>query len=204
MRVGPKYKIARRLGERVFSKTQTTKFTISGTGPKGREGGRRPRAASEYGTQLLEKQKARYTYGVSEKQFRNYVLGARRDAGNPAENLFAALERRLDNVVFRLGLVNSRYFARQVVSHGHILVNGRRVTVPSRVVKTGDVIGIRVGSRENAIFRDLAEKLKEYVAPSWLRFDPEKKEGTVIADPLLKEGESNISYRTIIEFYSRV
>lgn len=204
MKIGPKYKIARRLGERVFPKTQTTKFSTAGAGRKkplkNARGG-----VTEYGLQLIEKQKARYTYCVTEKQFRQYAdeaKGAKSDT--PAVHLYRRLETRLDNVVFRLGLVSSRLFARQAVAHGHILVNGRRVTIPSYRVKTGEVISIRSQSRQNGIFTNLAEKQKNLQVPNWIDYQPEKVEGTVRGLPILGEGETNINFGTILEFYSRV
>lgn len=204
MRVGPKYKIARRLGDRIFPKTQGTKFTVSGTEKKqrGKKGGRRN--VSEYGTQLIEKQKAKYTYGVSEKQFSNYVKATRGGKEAPAAGLYRALETRLDNVVFRMGLVNSRAFARQAVSHGHIMVNGRKVTIPSCTLREGDVVSIRPGSKDNGIFRELAEKMKERQAPNWLSVDPLKVEGTLKGLPSYKDKEPNLKFESILEFYSRV
>lgn len=204
MKIGPKYKIARRLGERVFSKTQSSKFTISGTEKKTKSK-RGNRAMSEYGKQLLEKQKARYAYGITEKQFANYVSKSRNKKGvNPAQTLYELLEKRLDNVVYRLGLTNSRSFARQAVSHGHITVNGRKVTIPSYSVKAGETIGIRPGSRDNGIFREAKEKLKDYHQPTWLLFDNDALVGEVKADPSRSEGEMNLNMSSIIEFYSRV
>src|SRR3989344_2177631 len=131
MRIGPKFKIARRLGSRVFSKTQTTKFSISGSERKtGKQGGRRPKALSEYGQQLIEKQKARYTYGLKEHQFANYVKNIKAKKGSTSvAELYRALESRLDNVVFRLGIAPTRSFARQMITHGHITLNGRRVNI---------------------------------------------------------------------------
>jgi small subunit ribosomal protein S4 len=204
MRVGPKYKIARRLGDRIFPKTQGTKFTVSGTEKKqhGKKGGRR--GGSEFGLQLIEKQKAKYTYGVSEKQFGNYVKATRTGKLSPSAGLYQALERRLDNVVFRIGLVHSRAFARQAVSHGHILVNGRRLTIPSYSVRENDVIGIRPGSKDNGIFRELAEKLKDRRAPNWLEVDPLKFTATVKGLPSYKDKEPNLNFESILEFYNRV
>lgn len=204
MRVGPKYKIARRLGDRIFPKTQGTKFTVSGTERKIRSK-KGKRSMSEYGLQLIEKQKAKYTYGTSEKQFSNYVKKTRTLKNDlPAANLYRALESRLDNVVFRMGLVNSRAFARQAVSHGHIMVNGRKATIPSREIYVGDVIGIRPGSKDNGIFRDLAEKTKNHTAPNWLLVDPLKYEATVKGLPSYKDKEPNLNFESILEFYSRV
>ncbi|HEY4476457.1 MAG TPA: 30S ribosomal protein S4 [Candidatus Paceibacterota bacterium] len=207
MKTGPKFKICRRLGERIFPKCQTTKFTISSGGlakPGKAGGGRRSRSASDYGSQLREKQKARYTYGVNERQFRNYVERSRKlKTGNPLLNLGQLVESRLDNVVYRLGLVSSRAFARQVVGHGHILVNGRRVTIPSYAVSVGDVISIRSQSRDNGVFREVAERLKEVEPPSWLLYTADR-EAKVVAEPMLEEAESNLNLSAIIDFYSRV
>lgn len=199
MKIGPKYKIARRLGERVFPKTQTTKFVISGTGK-----GKRPKALSDYGRQLLEKQKAKYTYGVSEKQFVGYVNKARRAHSNPAEALRQLLEKRLDNTAFRLGFFRSRAFARQAVAHGHLVVNDRKVTIPSFQVSVGEKISIRPGSRDKGLVRDLSTRLADYNAPNWLKLDVEKFTGEVMAEPLTAETDMNINWGTILEFYSRV
>lgn len=203
MKTGPKFKIARRLGERIFPKTQTAKFTLSGTEKKKRSK-RGKNTVSEYGQQLLEKQKAKYTYGLSEKQFSNYVKKAKSVKTDSTDAMFKVLETRLDNVIFRLGLTVSRAFARQVVSHGHILVNGRKVTIPSYQVKVGDKIEIRPQSKDNGAFRSMAERLKSYTAPNWLVYDELKNEGAIKALPVLGTGESNLNFASIFEFYSRV
>lgn len=205
MKIGPKYKICRRLGDRVFSKCQTTKFTISGTMPKS-NGKRRRGKVSEYGQQLIEKQKIRYTYGVSEKQFSNYVNKSKtkKNEAGPAGSLFLALESRLDNAVFRTGVVNSRAFARQIVSHGHVLVNGKKVTIPSYQVRAGEVISIKENRKSSKIYQDIEERLKDQTPPAWIVFDPKKLEAEVKGVPTFKEGESGLGFRTVIEFYSRV
>ena len=205
MKIGPQYKIARRLGERVFPKTQTTKFTVSGTEKKQSKGKHGRKNMTAYGQQLLEKQKARYTYRVSEKQFGNYVKKAHTAKhSSPVANLFKALETRLDNVVFRLGFVGSRSFARQACSHGHIMVNGRRVTIPSCTLRVGDKISIRPQSKDNGAFRNLAEKRQNYTLPTWLSYDETSGEGEIKAEPVMGVGESNLNFNSIIEFYSRV
>lgn len=203
MITGPKYKICRRVGDKVFGKCQTTKFTVSGS-TKVTKG--RPKALSEYGSQLMEKQKAKYTYGVSERQFANYVGKARAvHGGSPVDQLFKLLETRLDNVVYQMGIVPSRTFARQVVSHGHILVNGKRVTIPSYQVRPGDVLIVRPQSAGNGIFRNLIERAKDHVMPAWVTFDPTAKQGTVKAlPPLRRDSETTLNFNSIIEFYSRV
>ena len=198
MKIGPKYKICRRLGEGVFPQCGTTKFSISGSSQRGPKTGRRRRGPSEYGRQLLEKQKARYTYGISENQFSNYVKKHHQPA-----TLFSALESRLDNVVFRSGLALSRLAARQTVNHGHIMVNGRRLSIPSYLVKVGDKITIRSQSLGKGIFQDLDERLKDYTVPGWIE-NSSKGEYSILAQPLTGEAELNLDFPSIIDFYSRV
>jgi small subunit ribosomal protein S4 len=196
----PKFKICRRLGPGVYDKCQTGKFTVSGKvmGP----GAKRPKALSEYGTQLVEKQKIRFSYGISEKQLSNYVKKATllKGAGT-AEKFYEGLESRLDNAVYRMGLANSRRAARQMVSHGHFTVDGHRVTIPSYEIKPGDVVKIREGSKAKKIFENLAEKVKDYTAPAWLTFDVPKMEGKILAKP--KNVESFLDLNAVLEFYSR-
>ena len=199
-----KYKMCRRLGVGVFEKCQTQKFLLS----EGRRGGSRggpgkkPKALSEYGTQLIEKQKIRYSYGINERQLRNYIdAGTKSHASQATQHIFEMLEQRLDNVVYRLGLASTRTLARQMVSHGHITMNGRKMRVPSAQVKVGNVIGIREGSRKSPLFQDLEKKLKTYSTPAWLTFDAGKGEGKVTGKPKNIEGFININ--TVLEFYSR-
>jgi len=197
----PKFKICRRLGPGVYDKCQTTKFSTS-SGKFSAVGARRPKALSEYGTQLLEKQKIRFSYGISERQLSNYVTKASHVKGSKtAEKLYETLESRLDNVVYRMGLSNSRRGSRQMVSHGHFIVNNSKVTVPSYEVKIGDVIKVREGSKSKKIFDNLAEKNKEYKMPAWLSFDFVKMEGKVLAKP--KNTETFLDLNTVLEFYSR-
>ena len=197
------FKVARRLGAPIFPKCDHPKFSLApkihGTGK-----GRRPQR-SEYGTQLLEKQKARFSYGLSEKQFSNYVKDAMAKVGvKPTEDLYISLETRLDNVVYRLGLTKTRRFARQMVSHGHIMVNGKKVTIPSFRVKKGDEISIREQSTGKRPFEDLASKLKDHKFPAWLSFDEGKKSGSVLGAPVLDENLGIVfDLVSVIEFYSR-
>lgn len=202
LRIGPKYKIARRLDDKIFSKTQTTKFAISGSDNKKIT---RKKTVSEYGRQLLEKQKAKYTYGVNERQFANYIKLVRsmKDKNTSAE-MFKLLESRLDNIVFRLGLANSRLLARQMVSHGHILVNNRRITVPSAQIRIGDIVSVRSQSRQKGMFLSLEERLKTYTSPNWVVFDEKNMTGEVKGSPEYGENESNLNFASILEFYSRV
>jgi len=185
----------------VFEKCQTPKFVVADSNKKGGKG-KRGKAATNYAIQLLEKQKVRFSYGVSEKQFYNYVKKAiDTKKGSPTDKLSESLERRLDNVVYRLGLANSRALARQMVAHGHLVVKGKRVTVPSYNVSVGDVISIREGSRSKALFQNLETRLKNYTSPNWLSFDIAKGEAVVKALP--NQPESYLDYNAVIEFYSR-
>jgi len=205
MKIGPKYKLARRLGAPIFEKTQTQKFTLSEQKKeKNRRRGRRRGPLSQYGRQLLEKQKARFTYGITEKQFSNYVRDALNEAGKkPTESLFERLERRLDNVVFRAGFAPTRRAARQFSSHGHFLVNGRKSTIPSQRLRVGDVISIREGSKSKGLFDVLADRIKEAPAVEWLAIDLKKKEIKVQGLPVLKTEELLFDLDEIIEFYNR-
>ncbi|MCA9353332.1 30S ribosomal protein S4 [Candidatus Nomurabacteria bacterium] len=194
-----KYKICKRLGNAVYDKCQTQKFALS---ESRRSVGTRKKPAklSIYGQQLKEKQKIRFTYGITEKQFGNYVKKATASK-TPHEKLSLELESRLDNVVYRMGLANSRRFARQMVSHGHISVNGRKVTIPSFSVKSGDVISIKEGSKAKPIFNTLDKKLKDYMSPSWLNFDAAKGEGKVVSSPTTVDDV--FDWNAVFEFYSR-
>jgi len=197
----PKFKICRRLGPGVYDKCQTAKFSIS-TGKTALVGGRRPKALTEYGAQLVEKQKIRFSYGISERQLSNYVKKATLSKGvGTAEKLYEGLESRLDNVIYRMGLGSSRRATRQMVSHGHFIVNDKRVTIPSYELKSGDIIKTREGSKTKKIFSNMAEKLKEYNPPSWLNFDLASMEGKVLDKP--KNVETFLDLNAVLEFYSR-
>lgn len=153
---------------------------------------------SEYGMRLAEKQKLRSTYGLRERQFRSYF----RDA-HSAQEVFERLETRLDSVVWRMGLTLTRGAARQMVGHGHILVNGKRVNIPSFRVRSKDILGIRPQSTPKHIFTNIDERLKKYEGPSWVRFDQAKHEGTLVGTPSLEEAGADINLQTVMEFYSR-
>lgn len=204
MKLGPKYKIARRLGPAVFEKTQTQKFAVSeARHAGGKKGDKRPKALSDFGMQLIEKQRVRFSYGITEKQLSNYVAKALASKGaNPSEKLFAMLETRLDNVVYRTGIAHTRRLARQMVSHGHFLVNGKRTTVPSFTVREGDVVTPREGSRKSVLFANLVKKLENYSVPKWIKFDAEKVEAKIEGSPVLETG-SAINLNAVFEYYSR-
>lgn len=201
MKIGPKYKIARRLGPSLFEKTQSQKFALRASSKK--EAGRK-RPGSPFGIQLMEKQKARLTYGVGEKQFKKYVEEVLTVKGaNINESLIQKLERRLDNVIYRLGFAKTRQAARQFVSHGHIDVNGKRITIPSYTVSVGEVISIRERSKGNAIFKDISENLKNQKVPSWLALNVEKKEAKVQGLPKIPSNEIAFDVSAIFQYYSR-
>jgi small subunit ribosomal protein S4 len=196
----PKFKICRRLGPGVYDKCQTGKFSAAPL--RGGFGGKRPKALSEYGIQFIEKQKVRFSYGVTEHQLSNYVKKATQTKGaGTVEKFYEGLELRLDNVIYRMGLAPSRRAARQMVSHGHFIVNKHKVTIPSYELKPGDVIKVREGSKVKKVFQGLAEKLKDYTIPSWISFDLGKMEGNVIARP--KNIETFLNLNAVLEFYSR-
>ena len=200
MIIGPRYKIARRLGAPVFEKTQTQKYAIR-AGAKRTTG--KPRAKSDYGLGMLEKQKARMSYGVPGRQFTNYVKKAMAEKGNSAELLVRSLESRLDNVALRSGYALTRQAARQMVSHGHLTVNGTIVTVPSYTVSVGDVISIREGSKKKALFTSLDDRFKAAKIPAWLKLNFDKKEITVDGIPSANQSELLFNVGAVLEFYSR-
>jgi len=197
----PRYKTARRLGPNVFDKTQGQKFA---TREAQRKIEKRGRPKSEFGLQMLEKQKAKVTYGVSERMFAKYVNSILEKAGaNSPEKLISILESRLDNVVYRLGLAPTRQSARQMVSHGHIIVNNIKVTIPSYSLHLSDKITIRESSGKKGIFSGLDEKLKTHNWPSWLAFDTIKKECKVQGEPKLSPIEVSFDPAAVLNFYSR-
>ncbi|MFA7315868.1 MAG: 30S ribosomal protein S4 [Candidatus Paceibacterota bacterium] len=202
MKTVQKYKLCRRLGPGVFEKCQTPKFVASEARHAKSKKDKRPKTLSGFALQFNEKQKIRFMYGISEKQFGNYVNEAVAHKGTPAtEYLFELLETRLDNVTYRLGLASTRRLSRQLVSHGHITVNGKKVTVASHRVRVGDIIAVRLGSQKSPLFTDMDTKLKDYTTPNWLSFDIGKLSGNVAGKP--KNTEGYLDLNTVLEFYSR-
>ncbi len=200
MKTGPKYKIARRLGPSVFDKTQTAKFAMKAAGKE--KGPKKRMTGSDFGLRLLEKQKARTTYGMGEKQFKNMVEKVLAQKGaNITEVFVQELETRLDNAIYRLGFAKTRQAARQIVSHGHVNVNGKRLTIPSYKVSVGDVISIRENSQKKGQFQDLAERMKEQKIPSWLALDASKKEAKVQGLPKIPANEISFDISQIFQFY---
>lgn len=201
MKTGPKYKIARRLGAPIFEKTQSPKYALS-LARKEKSGKGFGRPKSEFGTQLLEKQKARFSYGLTEKQFRIYVDKALKSAA-PVQKLFSLLETRLDNVLYRAGFAKTRAQARQAASHGHVLVNGRRVTIPSIALKMGDKVGLRPESANSALFADMSERMKAMGVPIWLKINPDDRTVEVAGEPAYQPGEQVFDLGVVVEFYNR-
>ena len=166
-------------------------------------GGQRRTKKSEYASQLTEKQKVKFVYGIQEKQFRNYYDKATRADGNTGEVLMTYVERRLDNVVYRLGFANSRRQARQLVNHAHFTVNGNRVNIPSYLVKPGDVVAVCEKSVSNNFFKALKEADAFVAAPKWLDRDKNTLTGKVVAMPTMADIDFEIAVHLIVELYSR-
>ncbi len=200
--VKSKYKIAKRLGAGVFEQTQTNKFALSEARTAATKKKPRGRGGSDYGRQLLEKQRVRYTYGLNERQLSNYAEKAMKEA-DPSTALHRSLEQRADSVVYRAGLAGTRRMARQIVSHGHILVNGKRTTTPSHHLKKGDVITIREGSRTSPLFAGLADVENRKAVPAWLATDISLLKVEVAGEPAYTTLETGLDYATVFEFYSR-
>lgn len=172
--------------------------------PPGIHGKSKRRGLSEFGTQLLEKQKLKLSYGLRERQFKNYIFSAiKQKAVNTSDAVLYFLESRLDNLVFRAGFASTRSGARQIVNHGHILVNGKRVTIPSFRVKIGDEVSIREGSRQKGIFKDLPSVLKKHEAQPWISVDAQKAVCKVLGLPDNDNLKSMYNINAIVEFYSR-
>ncbi len=200
-----KCKLCRREGNKLFLKGEKCYMEKCPFNkrplPPGQHGAGRKKV-SEYGLQLREKQKTKRIYGVQEKQFRHYYEVADRMKGITGENMLSLLERRLDNVVFRMGVGVSRTQARQLVNHAHFTVNGKTVTVPSYSVKAGDVIAVKETRKDNKFFEQI-KGMKVGNMPKWLEFDPEKLEGKVLALPTREDVDSQIAEHMIVELYSK-
>ncbi|MDO4442875.1 MAG: 30S ribosomal protein S4 [Slackia sp.] len=164
---------------------------------------KRRRKESEYGMQLREKQKAKFIYGVLEKQFRSYFMKAKRQQGITGENLMRILESRLDNVVFRLGFARTRKEARQTVTHGHILVNGKRVDIPSFRVRPGDLVSVAPKAKEMLVIKSALVSNERMQVPAWLEVDIEKLQGSVLSLPNRDQIDLDINEQLIVELYSK-
>lgn len=202
MKIGPKYKIARRLKAPIFEKTQTQKFSLREERKDKRRRFSKPK--SDFGIQLNEKQKARMFYCVTEKQFAKYVKQAlAKKTHSPTVNLLKYLEHRLDNVVWRAGILPTHLSARQAVSHGHFLVNNKKVYAPSFAVKSGDKISIREGSRSSKLFSIVADKKAETGMTPWLTWDENKKEINVKEGSFTEKADLLFDLGQVIEYYQR-
>ena len=197
---GPRTKIARKFSDPIFGSDKS--FEKKNYPPGMHGNNKRRRKASEYGIQLKEKQKAKYTYGVLEKQFRNMFEKASRSKGVTGEVLLQLLESRLDNVVYRLGLSNTRAGARQLVTHRHITVDGEIVNIPSYTLKPGDTVGVRERSKSLEVITD-ALSTARYGSSSWLEFDEASTTGKFLNRPEREEIPENIKEQLIVELYSK-
>jgi small subunit ribosomal protein S4 len=204
-----KCKQCRRLGEKLFLKGERCYSPkcamVKRNYPPGFHGQKGKRRQSDYGMQLAEKQKAKKQYNLLEKQFKLTFLKAKRKSGDASENLLKSLELRLDNAVYRLGFASSRIQARQLVSHGHLQVNGRKVDIPSFEVKEGDIIKIRERSKKYKFFKELSEKLSRQKdnVPSWLNLDIAEMAGKVLHEPKTGDIKANVNAQIIVEYYSK-
>ncbi|MGE5328551.1 MAG: 30S ribosomal protein S4 [Deltaproteobacteria bacterium] len=203
---GPSCKLCRREGEKLFLKGErcyTEKCGVTKRQYAPGQHGQAKKKLSEYGVQLREKQKAKKFYGVLESQFRKYFEMASTTKGITGENLLKLLETRLDNIVYRLGFARSRTEARQLVTHGHFDVNGKKVNIPSYLVRAQDVISVREGSKENEIFKEILEVTGSKVVPKWLETNQEKLKGTVLTAPTREDIDLQVEEHLIVELYSK-
>jgi len=202
LQVKSQYKIAKRLGASVFEKTQSQKFALSDARAKKNKKGRR--GGSDYGRQLIEKQKVRFTFGVSESQLSKYVRQAV-GAVVPSIELNKQLEMRADSTMYHAGFASTRRAARQMVNHGHIMINGRRITTPSQQLKVGDKITVRESSRKSPLFASLTDENAESrrAVPAWLSVDINLLKAEVVGEPTYTQQESALDFPTVFEFYSR-
>lgn len=202
-----KCKQCRRAGEKLFLKGErcySPKCAIVKRNyPPGFHGPKGKRRSSDYGLQLAEKQKAKKTYNILEKQFRLTFDRAQKQSGDAGQNFLKLLEMRLDNTVYRLGIASSRIGARQLVSHGHITVNKRKAGIPSMTLKIGDVIAIKKSSLDKRYFKDIKERLKKAQLPSWLNWQSDEFQAKVLHEPQEKDLNANINMQMIIEYYSK-
>lgn len=204
--LSPKCKQCRREGKKLFLKGErcyTVKCSVARRAyAPGQHGQDRRMRVSEYCMQLREKQKVKRIYGILEKQFRKYYEEAARMKGDTGNLLISLLEKRLDNVIYRTGLGSSRNQARQLVNHGHFLVNGKKVDIPSFIVKEGDVISVK---KEAApYFKNIRENLKGAQVPSWINFDEKKLQAKVNSLPNEKEAELDVNIHQVVEYYSKI
>lgn len=203
---GPSCKLCRREGKKLYLKGDrclTDKCAVSRRGTAPGQHGAQSKKLKEYGMQLREKQTAKRYYGVQEGQFRTYFKEADRVDGITGENLLRLLERRLDNVVYRMGYGASRKEARQAVLHAHFTLNGKKVNIPSLLVKPGDVIALKDDDKKSVRAKELSEELQGKQAPKWLEVDKEKVEAKVVAMPERSDVDFDFNEQLIVELYSK-
>ena len=203
---GPVCRLCRREGTKLFLKGErcmTGKCAIDRRSTAPGQHGAANKKVREYGMQLREKQKTRRYYGVLERQFANYFEEADRQTGMTGENLLVLLERRLDNVVYRMGMAESRKEARQLVLHAHFTLNGKKVTIPSISVKVGDVIAVKESSRDSAKIKELMEKMASKLTPKWLEVNKENATAKVVALPAREDIDFDFNEQLIVELYSK-
>ena len=205
---GPACRLCRRFGDKLMLKGERCSTPKCPLEKRSTPPGRRPLARwrsriSERGLQLREKQKLRFSYGILERQFRRFFVEAKKCPGTTGENLLILLERRLDNVVYRLGFADSRAQARQIVRHGHIVVNGRKTDIPSFLVKSGDVVKWREASTKTEYYKRVAEEIEDKFIPDWLSLDKESMTGRVLNLPGKDDIELGFNEKAIVEYYSR-
>ena len=203
---GPVCRLCRREGTKLFLKGErcmTGKCAIDRRSTAPGQHGAANKKVREYGMQLREKQKTRRYYGVLERQFANHFEEADRQTGMTGENLLVLLERRLDNVVYRMGMAESRKEARQLVLHAHFTLNGKKVTIPSISVKVGDVIAVKESSRDSAKIKELMEKMASKLTPKWLEVNKENATAKVVALPAREDIDFDFNEQLIVELYSK-
>ncbi len=199
----PRGKLVRKFGENIFGNPKYDRLLNRKPYTPGQHGPNRRRRMSKYGEQLKEKQKVKFMYGILEKQFRNYFSKAEGMKGETGTNLLQLLECRLDNVVYRLGFASTRTQARQMVSHAHFLVNGKKTNISSFQVKPGDNIQVRDRSKKIDIILDSLKRIKGDIALPWLELDKAKMKGTFLAVPEREDMELTVNEQFIVELYSK-
>ncbi len=200
---GPKARLCRREGINLFGSDKYQKIMAKRPGIPGLHGGKRLGKMTEYAKQLREKQKAKRMFGLSEKQFRRTFDKASAMKGIAGENMLQLLERRLDNVLYRAGFAATRMQARQFASHGLFMMNGRRIDIPSVQLRVGDVIEIRLKSKNSPVFKKNLEELSSVEAPTWMKVDVKKLQIEITGIPAVQHFEQAIESQMIVEFYSR-
>ncbi len=201
--IGPKNKIARRFGINLGLKTNPTKVARRLSQRPGVHGAKRQRKSlSSFGKQLVEKQKAKFVYGLREKQLRKYVEEATRSEGDSGIRLQRLLEMRMDNFVHRLGIAITRAQARQMVGHGMFFLNGKKMTIPSHIVRVGDELTLKPNKSKKKIFDGMEERLSQHALPSWLSFDLSGKKAKVVSLPGDDDFEKTYDVKLVIEYYS--